>query len=101
MAAQMIDRPTEDEQVQMIVNNLFPSYRANIGMQYIPTFQWLIATMNKVEDHMRNGRHKDESFKYRKPSQAPGNTKEVANITPMNPLRVSEMMGPREAKPKR
>ena len=64
MAAQMINRPTEEEQVDIIIKNLLPTYQDHLQNQYFPTFQWLIATVNKIEDSIRTRRLKEELSEY-------------------------------------
>src|ERR1041384_4878334 len=87
----MIDRPTEQEQIDIIIKNLRPVYQTQLQTQYLPSFKSLVATANKVEDLIRTGQLKVESSgsRYKKPgNQNIGKTNEVANITPVNPLRV-------------
>ena len=100
-ASQMIDRPPEEEQVDIIVKNLLPTYQIQLCTQYLPTFQSLIATANKIEDLVQTGQLKDELSKYKKPSQA--QSKEIANITPVNPLRMGDVAWKKDAnsRPKR
>ena len=38
MAAQMINRPTEEEQVDIVIKNLLPTYQDHLQNQYFPTF---------------------------------------------------------------
>ena len=59
-AAQMVNRPTEQEQVDIIVKNLLPVYQTHLLTQYLPDFRALIATVSKIEDCLQNGQIKDE-----------------------------------------
>ena len=63
-AAQMINRPSEQEQVDIIIQNLQPEYKNLLQFQYLPTFQSLIATATKIEDLLQNGQFKEESSEY-------------------------------------
>ena len=82
-AAQMINRPTEQEQVNIMVKNLLPTYQNLLQTQYLPSFQSLITTANKIEDLIQTGHIKEDSSKYKKPGQAQNKPKEIANITPV------------------
>jgi len=62
-AAQMINRPSEQEQVDIIIKNLLPIYQSQLQTQYLPTFQSLIATATKVEDIIQLGQLKEDSYK--------------------------------------
>ncbi|KDP25899.1 hypothetical protein JCGZ_23919 [Jatropha curcas] len=96
----MINRPSEQEQVDIIIKNLLPVYQQQLQTQYLPTFQSLIATATKVEDLIQMGQLKEDSgtSKYKKPSQ-PGKVHEVASITPTNPLLFREAVKANYIKP--
>ena len=88
-AAQIINRPTEQEQIDIVIKNLLPAYQTRLQTQYLPDFKALIQTASKVEDLI-----KDES-KFRKSnypgSDYPGSPSsnqtggEVAVISPGHP----------------
>ena len=60
-AAQMINHPTEHEQIDIVVKNLLPVYQTHLQTQYLPDFKALIQTASKVEDLIQSGHIKDES----------------------------------------
>ncbi|XP_021747727.1 uncharacterized protein LOC110713586 [Chenopodium quinoa] len=61
-AAKMINRPNEEEQLQMIVKNLVPVYQKQMAYQYFPSFKALISTGSLVEDAINKGEIKKEDF---------------------------------------
>ena len=54
-AAQMTIRPNEEEQLNMIVKNLLPTYDKYLFARYFPSFKTLIATRTQIEDAINNG----------------------------------------------
>ena len=99
-AAQMINRSSKQEQVDIIINNLLPTYQNFLQTQYLPTFKSLIATANKIEDLIQTGQLNEESSKYKFSNETQNQAKEIANITPMNLFHVSGMTIRSEAKPR-
>ena len=61
----MVNRPTEQEQVDIIVKNLLPVYQTHLLTQCLPDFRALVATVSKIEDCLQNGQIKDESSNLR------------------------------------
>ena len=59
-AAQMITRPSEEEQIQMVVKNLLPIFRKHLFAQYFQNFKALIIASTQVEDAINNGKLKNE-----------------------------------------
>ena len=59
-AAQMITRPSEEEQIQMVVKNLLPIFYKHLFAQYFPNFKALIIAGTQVEDAINNGMLKNE-----------------------------------------
>ena len=53
-AAQMIVRPNEEEQLNMIVKNLLPTYNKYLFARYFPNFKTLIAVGTQIEDAINN-----------------------------------------------
>ena len=53
-AAQMMNRPSEEEQLAMIVKNLLPKYHKYFFAQYFPNFKALIAAGTQIEDAINN-----------------------------------------------
>ena len=62
----MANRPTEQEQVDIIVKNILPVYHNYLMTQYLPNFRALIATVSKIKDCIQNGQIKDESSRFKK-----------------------------------
>ena len=58
-AAQMMSRPSEEEQLAMVVKNLLPVYHKYLFAQYFPNFKALIAAGTQIEDAINNGTIKD------------------------------------------
>ena len=54
-AAQMTNRPNEEEQIQMVVKNLLPIYHKHLFAQCFPNFKALIVAGTQVEDVVNNG----------------------------------------------
>ena len=53
--AQMMNRPTKEEQLTMVVKNLLPVYHKYLFAQYFPNFEALIAAGTQIEDAINNG----------------------------------------------
>ena len=49
-AAQMMSRPSEEEQLAIIVKNLLPVYHKYLFTQYFPNFEALIAAGTQIKD---------------------------------------------------
>ena len=54
-AAQMTVKPNGEEQLNMIVKNLLPTYDKYLFARYFPSFKTLIATRTQIEDAINNG----------------------------------------------
>ena len=65
-ATQMMNRPSEEEQIQMVVKNLLPIYHYHLFAQYFPHFKALIIAGIQVEDAINNGIIKGEDLVSRK-----------------------------------
>ena len=50
----MMNRPSEEEQIQMVVKNLLPIYHEHLFPQYFPYFEALIIVGTQVEDAINN-----------------------------------------------
>ena len=60
MAAQMITRPSEEEQIQMVVKNLLPIFHKHLFAQYFLNFKALVIASTQVEDAINNGMLKNK-----------------------------------------
>ena len=59
-ATQMITRPSEEEQIQMVVKNLLYIFHKHLLSQYFPNFKALVIASTYVEDATNNGMLKNE-----------------------------------------
>lgn len=50
----MTVRPNEEEQLNMIVKNLLPTYNKYLFARYFPNFKTLIAAGTQIEDAINN-----------------------------------------------
>ncbi|XP_077242635.1 uncharacterized protein LOC143883167 [Tasmannia lanceolata] len=86
LAAQMIDRPTEKEQVQMILKDLSPQLYYHMSLQYYPDFEHLINAGIQIEEAISQGvynRSNPNIRDFKKP--APAQVKEVGSVSRANP----------------
>ena len=66
-AVQMMSRSSEEEQLAMVVKNLFPLYHKYLFAQYFPNFKALIVAGTQIEDAINNGTIKtDDLPRFRK-----------------------------------
>ena len=56
----MITRPSEEEQIQMVVKNLLPIFHKHLFAQYALNFKGLVIASTQVEDAINNGMLKNE-----------------------------------------
>ena len=56
----MITRPSEEEQIQMVVKNLLPRFHKHLFAQYFLNFKALVIAGTQVEDAINNGMLKNE-----------------------------------------
>ena len=56
----MMNRPSEEEQLTMIVRNLLPVYHKYLFAQYFPNCKALIAAGTQIKDAINNGTIKNE-----------------------------------------
>ena len=58
-AIQRTSRPSEEDQLQMVVKNLLPTYNKHLFAQYFPTFKALVAAGIQIEDALQMGTKQD------------------------------------------
>jgi hypothetical protein len=58
-AVQMTSRLSEEDQLQMVVQNLLPTYNKHLFAQYFPTFKALVAAGTQIEDALQTGTKQD------------------------------------------
>ena len=96
----MMNRPSEEEQLTMVVKNLLPVYHKYFFAQYFPNFKALIAIGTQIEDAINNGTIKNEDPpKFKKNLRSSSKIAEVSNlykndpyqlIAPIAPMQISQ-----------
>ncbi|KAL0004713.1 hypothetical protein SO802_012274, partial [Lithocarpus litseifolius] len=99
-ATQMMNRPSEEEQLAMVVKNLLPIYHKYLFAQYFPNFKALIAARTQIEDAKNNGTIKsDNPPRFKKNVGSNSKVAEISNIhkndpyqliAPITPMQVSQ-----------
>ncbi|XP_075663055.1 uncharacterized protein LOC142632559 [Castanea sativa] len=80
-ATQMMNRPSEEEQLVIVVKNLLLVYYKYLFAQYFPNFKALIATRIQIEDAINNFTIKNEDPpRFKKNLGSSSKTEEVYNI---------------------
>ena len=74
----MMNRPSEEEQLAMVIKNLLPVYHKYFFAYYFSNFKVLIATRTQIKDAINNGTIMAQRFKKNLGSSSK-NT-EVSNI---------------------
>ena len=78
-AAQMMSRPSEEEQLVMVVKNLLLVYHKYLFAQYFPNFKALIAVGTQIEDAINNGTIKiDDPLRFKKNVGSNSKTEEIS-----------------------
>ena len=88
-AAQMMNRPSEEEQLAMFVKNLLLVYHKYLFAQFFPNFKALTVVGTQIEDAINNGTIKNEdppSFK--KNLGFSSKTAEISNICKNDPYQL-------------
>ncbi|XP_077251852.1 uncharacterized protein LOC143891087 [Tasmannia lanceolata] len=60
IAAQMMERPSEEEQVQIIMKNISPQLQYHMSLQYYPDFKHFIVAGTQIEEAMAQDYHLKE-----------------------------------------
>ena len=77
----MMSRSSEEEQLAMVVKNLFPLYHKYLFAQYFPNFKALIVAGTQIEDAINNGTIKtDDLPRFRKNVGSNFKAIEISNI---------------------
>ena len=83
-AAQMMNRPREEEQLAMVVKNILPVYHNYLFAQYFLNFKALIAARTQIEDVINNGTIKnDDPPRFKKNVGSNSKVVEISNIHKM------------------
>ena len=104
-AAQMMNRPSEEEQLVMAVKNLLPVYHKYLFAQYFPNFKALTTVGTQIEDAINNDTIKNEDPpRFKNNLGSSSKTTEVSNIhkndlyrliAPIAPVQISQGPLPR------
>ena len=87
--AQMMNRPNEEEQLNMVVKNLLPIYHKYLFAQYFPNFKALIAASTQIEDVINNATIKNEDApKFKKNFGSSSKNTKVSNIYKNDPSQL-------------
>ena len=88
-ATQMMSRPSEEEQLAMVVKNLLPIYHKYLFTHYFPNFKALIATGTQIEDAINNGTIKTNDLpRFRKNVGFNSKAAELSNIHKNDPYQL-------------
>ena len=91
----MMSRPSEEEQLAMVVKNLLPVYHKYLFAQYFPNFKALIATGTQIEDAISNGIVKtDDLPRFRKNVGSNSKAAEISNIHKNDPYQLIAPIAP-------
>ena len=85
----MMSKPSEEEQLAMVVKNLLPIYHKYLFAQYFPNFKALIAAETQIEDAINNGTIKiDDLPRFRKNVGSNSMAVEISNIHKNDPYEL-------------
>ena len=92
---QMMSRPSEEEQLAMVVKNLLPVYHKDLFAQYFPNFKALIAAGTQIEDAINNGTIKTNDLpRFRKNVGSNSKAAEISNIHKNDPYQLIAPIAP-------
>ena len=90
-----MNRPSEEEQLTMVVKNSLPIYHKYLFAQYLPNFKALIATGTQIEDAKNNGTIKNEGPpRFKKNLGSSSKTIKVSNIYKNDPYQLIASIAP-------
>ena len=90
-----MNRPSEEEQLAMVVKNLLPIYHKYLFAQYFPNFKALIATRTQIEDAINNGTIKtDVPPRFKKNVGSNFKAAEISNIHKNDPYQLIAPIAP-------
>ena len=88
-AAQMMNRPNEEEQLTMVVKNLLPITINIFFSQYFPNFKALIDVGTQIEDVINNGTiKKEDAPEFKKNLGSSSKIAKVSNIYKNDPYQL-------------
>ena len=84
-----MNKPSEKEQLAMVVKNLLPIYHKYLFTQYFSNFKTLIAARTQIDDAINNGTIKnDDPPRFKKNVGSSSKTKEISNIYINDPYQL-------------
>ena len=95
-AAQMTNRPNEEEQLGMVVKNLLQTYHKYLFAQYFPSFKALVAAGTQIKDAMNNGTIKEEEIMRPKKTFGPLSSK-IPEVSTINQPAPYQLIAPTQA----
>ena len=88
-AAQMMNSPSEEEQLTMVVKNLLPIYHKYLFARYFLNFKALITVGSQIEDAINNGTIKNEDPpRFKKNLGSSSKSTEVSKIYKKDPYQL-------------
>ena len=92
---QMMSRPSEEEQLAMVVKNLLPVYHKDLFAQYFPNFKALIVVGTQIEDAINNSTIKtDDLPRFKKNVRSNSKVAEISNIHKNDPYQLIASIAP-------
>ena len=93
--AQMMNRPSEEEQLTTVVKNLLPVYHKYLFARYFLNFKALITVGSQIEDAINNGTIKNEDPpRFKKNLGSSFKTTELSNIYKNDPYQLIALIAP-------
>ena len=94
-AAQMMNRPSEEEQLAMVVKNLLLVYHKYLFTQYFPNFKALIAIGTLMEVAINNGTIKnDDPPRFKKNVGSNSKAAKISNLHQNDPYQLIAPIAP-------
>ena len=88
-ATQMMNRPSEEEQLTMVVKNLLPVFHKYLFDQYFSNFKTMIAIGTQIEDAINNGTiNNEDPPRFKKNLGSNSKTAGVSNIYKNDPYQL-------------
>jgi len=86
----MMNRPSEEEQLAMVVKNLLPVHHNYWFAQYFPNFKALITAGTQIEDAINNGTIKnDDPPRFKKNVGSNSKATKISNIHKNDPYQLT------------
>ena len=94
-AAHMMSRPSEEEQLAMVVKNLLLVYHKYLFAQYFPNFKAIITAGTQIEDAINNNTIKtDDLPRFRMNVGSNSKAAKISNIHKNDPYQLIALIAP-------